>query len=225
MRALLVMLVLVTRAALASPDADDDPKAAREATVELEPSPLADEDDPKLARGAVRRARLSYGDHPVPRFKLAYRYLQTAGLQNDTIGFHAVELDYYPSSGWLRFGLETELGFAGGAYGAWYLTAGAALGLQWPWRVTPFLEGRFTAGLIGASFMGQSAVSYIYLGGLETGIELYVIGRSYLTASVGWAHPVFSAIDVDFVRAHPTLDPQRKDFSADSFTFKVGFGF
>jgi hypothetical protein len=222
MRALLVMVLL--QAAVAAEE--DDPKWARGTVVEREPAALPDEDDPKLSRGvAVRRPHPGYDDHPVPRFKLAYRALSTSGLQNDRIDFHAAELDYYPFSGWVRFGLDTELGLAGGAYDAWYFTVGAVLGLQYPWRVTPFLDARFNAGLIGASFMGQSAVSYIYTGGLEAGIELYVVSRLYLTAAVGWAHPVFSGIDINSVIAHPMLDPERKDFAADTFTFKVGFGF
>ena len=120
-------------------------------------------------------------------------------------------------------GLDTEVG-VGTLYSAWYVTVGAVLGFQYPWRVTPFVEGRFTAGLIGASYMGQSAVSYLYVGGIEGGAEFYLVSRFHVTASVGWAHPVFSGIDVDYVKAHPMLDPARKDFAADTFTFKIGLG-
>ncbi len=225
MRAILVaMFVMCLGPAGAAAD-EDDPKLERALTA---PSPLvlADEDDPKLARGApgVHKPFSWNIKHPVPRFKLAYRRLSTSGLDNDTIDFNVTELDYYPFSGWFRLGMDTELGIGADKYSSWFFTVGAALGVQWPGRVTPFIDGRFVAGLIGGSYSGQSAVSWVYMGGLETGIELYVASRFYFTAALGWAHPVFSGIDVAYVRAHPLLDPQRKEFSNDTFTLKVGLG-
>src|SRR4051794_36570172 len=107
MRALLVVVMLARIAGAAE---DDDPKAGRSGSsmetghgspaplgpgLLTQSEPLPDEDDPKLARGSVRKSRLSYGNHPVPRVKLAYRLLQTAGLDRDRLTFHAVELDYY----------------------------------------------------------------------------------------------------------------------------------
>jgi hypothetical protein len=222
MRALAIMLLLLS--SRAAPADEDDPKIARGASIESEPVPLPDEDDPKLARGGVVRRRFALAiNHPVPRVTLAYRRFTTAGLEGTSLDFNAFELDYYPVSNFIRFGLDSEVG-VGSAYSAWYATVGAVLGMQYPWRVTPFVEGRFTAGLIGASYMGQSAVSYLYVGGLEAGASFYVVSRFHLTASLGWAHPVFSGIDVDYVKAHPMLDPARKDFAADTFTFKLGLG-
>ena len=161
----------------------------------------------------------------MPRVKLAYRYFSAVGLEKGvTMGFHIGELDFYPSSGYLRFGLDTEVGYAGGRYDAWFFTTGGALGFQYPWRVTPFLEGRFDAGLLGGSAAGTTAVSWIYMGGLDTGIELYVARRFYFTGAIGWVHSVYSGVDIDWVKAHPGLAPSRKDFSSDSFTVKVGVG-
>ena len=223
MRALVVVVsfaLAVPAWAGPAPGGDDDPKAARGATLDEEPLPLPNEDDPKLARGAPHPKA-----HPVPRFELSYRWLQAAGLSGGSLAFHAVELDYFPVSGYFRFGLDTELGLSGGAFNAWFFTVAAVAGVQYPWRVTPFLDGRFAAGLVGASYLGQSAVSYIYVGGIEAGADVYFAGRFYLTAALGWAHPVYSGIDVDYVKAHPTLDPMCKSFSNDTLTFKVGLGF
>ncbi len=185
-----------------------------------------DDDDPKTARTPGIHKRRSWEiTHAVPRVKLAYRYFSTVGLEKGVnLDFHAAALDYYPSSGYLRFGIDTELAFAGGRYDAWYLATGAALGLQYPGRVTPFLEGRFLAGLLGGSAAGATAVSYIYTGGIETGVELYVASRFFFTAAIGWVHPVYSGVDIDWVMAHPGLAPARKSFVSDAFTFKIGVG-
>jgi hypothetical protein len=229
MRILIAWLIVgASFAAPAFAQADDDPKAARGETFDLDAdhAVVHDDDDPKTSRAPALYRRRSWDiRHYVPRAKLAYRNFSTIGLQKgDTLGFHVAELDFYPSSGYLRFGLECQLGFAPGKYDAWFLATGAALGFQYPGRVTPFLEGRFDAGLLGGSAAGATAVSYIYMGGIDTGIELYVTGRFYVTAAIGWVHPVYSGVDIDWVLAHPGMAPARKDFESDSFTFKVGIG-
>jgi hypothetical protein len=217
---------------------DDDPKASRApqsaptpAAEPLPPTPArdtpamaVDEDDPKLARGLSIGRKANWRTHHVPRVKLGYRRLSASGLEGGTIDFNVIELSYYPSSRILRFGMEAAFGWGADAYKSWFFTAGAVLGLQYPWRVTPFLEARFNAGLLGGSFMGQTAVSWVYMGGIDTGIEVYVASRFYLSASIGWVHPTYSGIDVEYVKAHPQLDPERKEFANDSFTFKFGLG-
>jgi hypothetical protein len=181
---------------------------------------LPDEDDPKLSRAEVRRPWWK-PDHAVPRFKLAYRRLVAAGPTGGDAPFDVAELDFYPVSGLVRFGLEGEFGWAGGDYSLWYFTTGVTLGLQYPARVTPFLEGRFVAGLVGGAFMGQAAVSWMYQGGIETGVEIYYWRRYYLSAAIGWVHPVYNGVDVAALSNQQVI---LKDFSADSFTFKVGLG-
>jgi hypothetical protein len=223
-----IAFLLIALGAPAFAQADDDPKAARETPSASDDSHsvVYDEDDPKASRApALHKVRSWKITHQVPRVKLAYRYFSTVGLtKSEGFNWHAGELDYYPSSGYLRFGLDTELGFAGGTYDAWFMATGPVLGFQYPARVTPYLEARFLAGLLGGTAMGATAVSYIYMGGLDTGIELYLGGRFYVTVGIGWVHPVFSAVDLDWVKAHPMLAPARKDFASDSFTVKVGIG-
>ena len=180
-----------------------------------------DEDDPKLARGDVHRAWWDSG-HDVPRVKLSYRRLWAASPDGGDLPFDAADLDYYPVSRFVRFGVAGEFGYGGGTYGLWYFGTGVSLGLQWPMRVTPFLEGRFLAGIMGGSFQGQTAVSWIYEGGIDTGIEVYIASRFYLSAAIGWVHPVYGGIDVTQLNENQTI--VRKDFATDSFTFKVGLG-
>jgi hypothetical protein len=217
--AVLWLLVASPAWAVDDPRGDDDPKLAR-ATP---PASDDNHDDPKLAREAAPPPPRARREHPVPRVKLAFRQLVAAGLEGGNLTFNGVSLDYYPSSGIFRFGIDTEVGL-GDRYDAWYLTTGAVVGLQYPARVTPFVDGRFVAGLIGGSALGQTVVSYMYTGGIDSGIELYIAGRFYLTAAIGWAHPVYSGIDIAYTRANPKLAPHRKEFADDSFTFKIGFG-
>jgi hypothetical protein len=180
-----------------------------------------DEDDPKLARGEVQ-AEWWRAPHPVPRFKLSYRRVWAAAPEGGDLAFDAAEVDFYPVSRFVRFGVAGELGWGGGPYGLWYFVTGATLGLQWPMRVTPFLEGRFVAGLLGGSFTGQSAVSWMYQGGVDTGIEVYYARRFYVSAAIGWTHPVYGGVDVAQLNENRVV--VRKDFQADSFTFKIGLG-
>src|SRR5439155_1757035 len=78
-----------------------------------------------------------------------------------------------------------------------YGLVGVTAGVQYPARVTPFLEGRFVGGVLegqldGAltvgetTYRGNSATTWIYGGGLETGVEVYLLRRLYLSAALGW---------------------------------------
>src|SRR5690242_9404581 len=109
-----------------------------------------DEDDPKLARAEVHASWWN-PQHDVPRFKLAYRRLWIAAPDNGTLAFDGVALDFYPLSRVVRLGIQGEFAWGGGDYALWYVVTGLAFGFQYPARVTPFLEGRFVAGIIGGS--------------------------------------------------------------------------
>jgi hypothetical protein len=205
---------------------EDDPKMTR--APALAPSPPApaqltdDEDDPKMSRAAAPVRRHWWEPkHDVPRFKLAYRYLDLAGLAGGTQHFDAVGLSAYPVSSLLRLGLEAEFAWGGGPYQMWLTTVGLAAGVQYPARVTPFLDGRFVAGVVGGTVMSRSAVSWIYAGGIETGIELYYARRYFITLGIGWMHPVYGGIDVTMLKNGTAVV---RNFANDTLTFKVGLG-
>jgi hypothetical protein len=210
MRLVVIVFALLGPAVAAA--AVDDPKLAR-----------FGHDDPKLDRGQALVARRNGKARPTVRLTLAYRRLTSAGLEADTIDWNAVGLTYYPLSGWVRLGLLAELG-VGTAYDAWYVVGGLSLGAQYPWRVTPFVDARFAAGVLGGSFMGISAVSWTYVGGIEAGAEVFIASRFHFTAAVGWCRPVFNAVDAEQARLDPAR-AARRDFSYDSFTFRLGLGF
>ena len=59
---------------------------------------------------------------------------------------------------------------------------------------------------------------------MDVGVELYLVDRSFLSASIGWVHPVYHGVDLNRVQMYPTREPVMLDVAADTFTFKVGIG-
>jgi hypothetical protein len=179
--------------------------------------------------------------HDSPRLKLSFRQLWIANLDGSQLPMHGGQLDVYPlSRRWVRLGLELE-GGAGSAtvdtHGVdlWYGLAGLSLGVQYPARVTPFVEGRFAAGILGGSLAqavqvspglslgSASTATYLLTGGIDVGIEVYIAGRFYVSAAIGWVHPVYRGVDYGaLTSATPAL--VYKDIATDSFTFKLGVG-
>ncbi len=179
-----------------------------------------DEDDPKLARVVIGRLR-----PPVPRFKLSYRYLPLPTPDGQRLTFHAFGFDVYPVSTYVRLGFGVDGGYGGGRLSMFYASIIGTLGVQYPWRVTPFVEGRFSLGLVGGRFQGAVATSVMLTGGVEAGLESFVYRRFYLSTTFGYAHPFYRAPDVLAYEADPTKAPPIKSFQADVFTFKLGLGF
>jgi hypothetical protein len=107
---------------------------------------------------------------------------------------------------------------------AWFAAGGLTVGIQYPWRVTPFVDGRFAAGILGGDVAGVNAITYTYMGGVDVGVELYVLGRFYLSAAVGWVRPSYRGFDLAAAKAHPSAPLVFETFTSDSLTFKVGIG-
>jgi hypothetical protein len=128
----------------------------------------------------------------------------------------------YPLSWYVRGGLEAEFDWGGGPYQMWLTSVGVVAGVQYPARVTPFLDGRFVAGLVGGVVEGSSAVTWMYGGGIEGGVEIYYARRYYVTLALGWMHPVYHGIDVATQMRTGTI--VTRDFANDTLTFKVGLG-
>ena len=237
--------LFAARPAQAAPD-DEDPKPALRRpglTPDLPRLALAadaapgssaiasDDDDPKLGRAAAATSAAPSVAHKTPSLKLSYRYFKMPNLDRTSdLAFNAGQLDLYPiSMRWFRIAIEGELGSASGSVGksaisAWYLATGLSAGFQYPARVTPFVDARFIAGFIGGDVAGKTAVSYTWMAGIEGGAEFYLFNRFYLSAAIGWVHPLYHGVDLEFAMAHPTQDPMYQDISTDTFTLKVGIG-
>src|SRR5262249_14075361 len=85
-------------------------------------------------------------------------------------------------------------------------------------------DARFVAGLIGGDVAGHAAVSWVYMGGIEGGVELYIVDRLYMTLGIGWVHTTYHGVDLAYAKAHPEDDQHYIDFGSASFPFKVGLG-
>lgn len=223
---LVLVLALAGSSRAALPEASsayeelEDPKCAR---GECRPPTrrAIDEDDPKLALGLQR------APHAAPRLQLSYRFLMLSDPYGGSLPFHLVELTGFPLSRYFRLGLSVS---AGGAprYGAWLLDVGLSVGVQYPARVTPFLDVKFAGGVIGAEIVDRKVVSYQYRPTIEAGIEVYLTGRMHLSFAVGWAHPVYGGVDARAVEAaikagqSPRFEIQ--DFAFDTVTVRAGIG-
>lgn len=176
-----------------------------------------------------------------PRLKISYRLLSIPNLDGSAIWLHGAQLDAYAlSRRWIRVGLElgggtghTTLSQTGAQLS--YGTAGVSVGIQYPWRVTPFVEGRFAGGVLagsldsamtiaGVTITDPSAVTWMYGGGIETGVEVYAWKRMYLSVAIGWVRTTWRGIDYNAFVANPTAGVTYRDLVGDSFTFKLGCG-
>jgi hypothetical protein len=190
------------------------------------PVAAAAEDDPKIDRVLAPPAP----EHKAPLAKLSYRRLTMHNLDGSDLPFNGGALDIYAiSRPWIRLGVDAEVAGASGMVqsrptSAWYFGVGLSLGVQYPWRVTPFVEGRFIAGFMGGDVAGTSAVTYTYIGGIDGGIELYVFDRFYLSAAIGWARPTYRGIDLAATLKNPQAGPTYTDITNDTLTFKIGLG-
>jgi hypothetical protein len=180
-------------------------------------------------------------DHPTPRLLLSYQRFSAGNLDGGDVPLEALHLDaYFLSWRWLRAGIEAEAGrghatLYGGAASLKYGMLGLNAGLQIPGRVTPFVEGRLDGGVLAGDLEGPltlpgtmmtvsnvSAMTYLYARGLDAGAAFYVVGRAYLSLSLGWLRTTWGSADYKAVAAGSGLD--LKDVTHDSVVFKIGLG-
>jgi hypothetical protein len=179
--------------------------------------------------------------HAVPRFKASYRLFSIGNLDGSRLWLNGAQIDAYAlSRRWIRLGLELEGGagrtdLAGSGLGMAYGLLGFTGGVQYPARVTPFVDGRAVGGILhgelegslaalGLKINGGSATTYLYGGGIETGIEVYAYRQLYVTGAIGWVHTTWRGPDAAAMLADPRGGLKTKDLVGDAFTCKLGFG-
>jgi hypothetical protein len=175
-------------------------------------------------------------EHPTPRLKLTYVRFSVGDTEGRAVPLEALHLDMYALSWrWLRAGLEAEAGrghatFMNASTSLRYGLVGANGGLQLPGRVTPFIEGRLAGGVMGATLeetvmvtgvgvSGASAATWMYLRGVNAGVEVYTFGRAYVSAALGWVRSTYRGADYDAMNGLKFMDVTR-----DSFLLKLGLG-
>jgi hypothetical protein len=175
-------------------------------------------------------------EHDKPLFKVSYRRFSVSNLDGSAIWLDGAQLDLYVlSRRWIRVGFELEGGggnatlLVGTNANLGYGLVGLTAGFQYPWRVTPFVEGRVAAGLLGGhldgpGFLTGQATTWLFGGGIDAGIEFYTWKRMYVTAALGWIRTTWQGPDVAAMIANPSAGMISKDLTGDSLTFKLGLG-
>jgi hypothetical protein len=197
------------------------PLSAPAASVEVESAP-----------GAPRE------EHPTPKLKLSYVRFSAAAPMGGAVPLEALRLDMYSLSWrWFRGGVDAEAGrgqasVLGAATSLKYGLLGLSAGVQLPGRITPFFEGRLAGGVLAGTaegaitvpgttigVTGASAATWIYASELDAGAEIYVLGRAYLSTSLGLIRTTWHSAD-----AEAGGGVAFKDVTRNSLLLKVGLG-
>ena len=178
-------------------------------------------------------------EHPTPRLKVSYERFAAGNVDGSALPVEALHVDMYALSWrWLRGGVEAEAGRGKatlnlGAASVKYGLLGVNAGVQLPGRVTPFVEGHLDGGVLAGrlddavvipgttvTVDGASAATWIYARGLDGGVEVYALGRSYVTASLGWIRTTWGSADLN----DTSSGIQFRDVTHDSYLLKLGLG-
>ena len=186
-------------------------------------------------------AALPNGAHPNPRLKLSYVRSAIGNLDGSAIPIDALAVDVYPlSRRWVRAGIGLEGGrgnatFMGDRASLADLLLGVSAGVQLPGRVTPFVEGHLAGGALhgqtdgpivvdGVVVTSASATTYLYTFGLDAGAEVYAVGRSYLSLSLGWLHTTWRGATDAAPPGASAPDIALTDITHDALLIKAGAG-
>jgi molybdopterin-binding protein len=186
-------------------------------------------------------APLPKAAHPNPRLKLSYVRSAIGNLDGSAVPLDALAVDAYPlSRRWARVGLGLETGrgsatFMGDRASLVDLLLGVSAGVQLPGRVTPFVEGHLAGGALhgqtdgpitvdGVVVTSAAATTYLYTFGLDAGAEVYAVGRSYLSLSLGWLHTTWRGATDAAPPGASAPDIALTDIAHDALLFKAGVG-
>lgn len=180
--------------------------------------------------------------HPAARLKLSLEGFTIKTTWGMPVGLTGLHLEAYPlSRKWLRagVGLTGGLGdatFDGASASVDYGLLGVSVGTQYPGRVTPFVEANLAGGFMSASLDrpltvggvtvdNASGTTWLVVGGLDAGAELYVFRRAYLSFSLGWMRSTWASPDFDpRDTSMPPTNLRITTVTADSLMWKVGLG-
>jgi hypothetical protein len=182
--------------------------------------------------------------HPTPRLTLSYERFSAGNIDGSAMPLEALHLDMYALSWqYLRGGVDLEGGRGHATLGdatasVKYGLFGANAGFQLPGRVTPFVEGRAAAGVLGGTLDGSvtvpgtslvvsdaSAVTWMYATGIDAGTELYFAGRAYVSFGIGWIRTTWGSATYDSMSSGIDGTGLRfQNVRHDSLLLKAGLG-
>jgi hypothetical protein len=189
----------------------------------------------------VERPAPPPASHPAPRLKLSASGFTIGNLDRSPVPLTGAQLDVYPlSERWMRGGFSFAGGTGhaselGGRLSLGYGLVGLTAGVQYPGRVTPFIEGHLSGGLLsgkqdgtltvaGTTISGASGTTWIYGRGIQIGTEVYISGRAYVSVSLGWMRTTWGAPDIGARIQDPRSNLRLVDITSDSLFWKVGLG-
>jgi hypothetical protein len=239
--------VLLVASGAARADDDDDPAFAHPSATTQPSSP--DDDDPGFVRPqppppttqpaatqpTTQPATRPAVTHPVARdlvgidARFAYRTFTLPDSfrddRNASQRFHALAVEIYPISWWLRVGLSSQLGIqVSEGPTDWYATEGIVVGFQKPgvgW--TPYLEGGVHVGLGTRMFYipeidrQEDHLTMIWAQSGELGVDGRLYQKLKVSFGVGVQHTSFYA--------NGTVDNPLVINASTSVTFKIGLGY
>ena len=182
------------------------------------------------------------GNHPtLPRLKLSYVRYSIGNVDGSAVPLNGGHLDFYPITfPWVRGGFEVELGTGDAIFLAnratlIYGLLGLNAGVQWPAVVTPFIEGRIDTGVLYGHTDGaisfadsmlpsQQAATWMFTRGLDAGADFHVLGRSYVTVSLGWIRTTWGGGDFTMTINNTQAAVHIANVTYDSFLLKAGIG-
>jgi hypothetical protein len=139
-----------------------------------------------------------------PRFKFTYNTFNFLGRA------HLCSLELFPLSWYIRLGLLTQAGSRRYKYlphTDFIFKESILIGLQYPARVTPFMDFVLGLGLLHVKRMQQGVNHFIHSLGLDFGLETFFSERILLSLVIGYVRHIYN------------------DVYQDSLNFKVGLGF
>jgi len=179
---------------------------------------------------------------PHARLKLSLEGFSIRTTWGMPVGLTGLHLEGYPlSRRWVRAGLGLTGGLGnatldGASATAVYGLLGVSAGVQYPARVTPFVEGHAAGGFMTAKLdrpltvgaitvRDASGTTWLVVRGLDAGAELYVFKRAYLSFSLGWIRSTWASPDYNPYAAPAANQNLRiTTVTADSLLWKVGLG-
>jgi len=183
---------------------------------------VAPADDPALGNDSPPSGSsvLSRLFAPRPRgswLKFGYRTFAVTDHGGDSARYHCFTVDFHYYSRYLRGGVGLEGGAEDTARNNYVGFGVLSGGVQYPARVTPYLDFIFGAGVLRRDVLHQDLVDFAYNVGLETGLDVFFGPGLLISTTMGWRRQVFS------YGGHDQVDSAAVYF--DTFTARVGFGF